>query len=113
MTDLPRSQTVSAALDTFWDNNKPAPLNAPPQKSQAPRVPDVVLARIDRSFGEKKEELRVALCEFEGKTYAGLRVIWRGREGEWLPGKAGITIRAKEIREVIAALQNIANEIAK
>ena len=75
------------------------------------RTPDIILAKLDRSFGAKKEELRVALCEFEGKRYGGIRVFWQNDKGEWLPGKAGVSVRAKEIKEVIEALKTIDAEL--
>src|SRR4051794_8547083 len=63
-----------------------------------------------RGRGGNEDEFRVSLDEFEPddgnpSRYASIRIWWRGRDGEWLPGKAGITIRRGELAGVIAALQ--------
>ncbi len=110
MTDHRRS--VSSALDRFAESQKqPDPAPKQTTSPEKPRVPDIVLAKCDRSFGDKSEELRVALCEYEGKRYAGIRVFWKTPQGDFAPSKTGVTIRAKEIGEVIKALKTIAEEL--
>jgi hypothetical protein len=42
-----------------------------------------VLCRLDRSFGEKKEELRLEQGEYEGKPTYALRVCWQGHDDKW------------------------------
>ncbi len=66
---------------------------------------------LDRSFKDKVEELRVELATFEGKQYVGIRVWWQPKPGEWAPGKAGVTVRAKELRAVVKALAAAAAEL--
>ena len=44
----------------------------------------------------------------DGKAVAwhSLRIFWKGREGQWLPGKQGITLRGRELKPIVEALQN-------
>lgn len=42
-----------------------------------------VLASFDRSWGDKKEELRLERGEYQGKPTFTLRVSWRGTDGNW------------------------------
>jgi hypothetical protein len=63
-----------------------------------------------RGKGKGDDEFRITVDEYtpdngRPSQYVSLRVWWVGREGEWLPGKAGITIRRGELANVIAALQ--------
>jgi hypothetical protein len=37
-------------------------------------------------------------------SWISLRVFWKGDDGTWKPGKAGVTIRSREIATVVAAL---------
>jgi hypothetical protein len=68
-----------------------------------------VLATIQRG---DKEELRVSLAK--ARTGAGrevqwhsIRVFWKDEEGKSRPGRAGITIRSKELQTVIDALSGV------
>lgn len=72
---------------------------------------DKVFESLDRSFNDKKEELRVSLGEYNGKTFASLRVFFKGTSGDMIPSKTGVTVRAKEIRKVIEALQRVESEL--
>lgn len=73
---------------------------------------DKVFESLDRSYKDKKEELRVALGEYNGKRFASMRLWWLGNDGEFRPDKTkGITVRPKEIRKVIEALQRMEQEL--
>jgi len=73
---------------------------------------DKVFESLDRSYKDKKEELRVALGEFNGKQFASLRLWWKGQDGEFRPDKTkGITVRPKELRKVIEALERLEREL--
>lgn len=56
-----------------------------------------------------KEVLRVQLVEARTErgqvTWHSLRVFWQDEGGNWKPGRQGITIRARELDEVIEALR--------
>lgn len=59
------------------------------------------------------DELRVSYVQAlaaDGKTvsWISLRVFFQ-KDGTWLPGKAGLTIRNKELRSVAEALSEAAN----
>lgn len=75
------------------------------------RAPDQVLCEIDRSFGDKKEVLRVSIGEYKGKKFASVRVFWFTPEETWAPGKSGVAIRKKELAQVIEALQEIQQQL--
>lgn len=72
---------------------------------------DQVFVTIDRSYSDKKEELRVSIGEYKGKRFASVRVFWLGERGDWLPGKSGVAIRVRELRQVIDALEAIHKQI--
>lgn len=42
-----------------------------------------VLATFDRSWGDKKEELRLERGEYKGKPTHALRLYWKGNDGQW------------------------------
>jgi hypothetical protein len=77
-------------------------------------VSETVMVAIPRG---DNEELRVSFTKgrtAEGKDIAwhGIRVFWKTAEGEWRPGKAGVTIRGKELHAVaIAFLRACASAI--
>jgi hypothetical protein len=41
------------------------------------------LVKLDRSWGDKQEELRLEQGEYQGKPTYSLRVCWRGNDGKW------------------------------
>jgi hypothetical protein len=64
-----------------------------------------VLLELDRTRkGEGPQKLRIAVKSYEGHAYLDLRVWWRKENGTWLPGKKGITVRARELADVQRAL---------
>jgi hypothetical protein len=54
---------------------------------------------------EDSEQLKIQVREYEGKKYLDLRIFFRGREGDMLATKKGLTLRVKELDQAIAALQ--------
>ncbi|WP_433703895.1 transcriptional coactivator p15/PC4 family protein [Paraburkholderia sacchari] len=53
------------------------------------------------------ERLRVTLSELRGRTYVDLRVWYMHRPdggAEWKPSRAGVTLRASQVGEVVQAL---------
>ncbi len=55
------------------------------------------------------EALRLQFCRgrADGREvcWHSLRVFWKDDVGEWHPGKQGITLRGKELRPIVEALQ--------
>ncbi len=54
---------------------------------------------------EGTAELRIAFAEFNGHPYVGLREWVKKDDGEWIPTKKGMSLKPKELPQVIAALQ--------
>lgn len=81
------------------------------QEQTEERGPDKVMETIDRSFGDKTEELRIVIGSFKGNDFIGLRVFWKTPEGTFAPGKSGVSVKKKELVRVIAALEKIRNEL--
>jgi hypothetical protein len=77
------------------------------------------LATFDRSFGDKKEELRLERGSYQGKTTYTLRVYWQTPDGSWRwsaqkPTQSGkcwerLNIKARELRDLGAALMHAAD----
>jgi hypothetical protein len=70
---------------------------------------EIIEERVMLAIPRGDEELRVTFTRArtgDGKEVAwhSIRVFWRTDNGEWRPGKQGITIRGKELRAVIDAL---------
>jgi hypothetical protein len=106
---------VSGALDKPRPGQQGRPdLPAVRQRMQEmdqAEAPDAgqVLLEIDRTKrGEGPEKLRIALKEYEGHPYLDLRIWWQ-RQGQWLPGKKGVTLRARDLADV----QRVLAEAAK
>jgi Transcriptional Coactivator p15 (PC4) len=85
----------------MWKNPKyaseaePAPSTPPAERGQR-------LATIPRG---RTEELRIALDEFEGRPYVALRLWAQGSDGGFWPVRGkGLSVRVKELDDVIAAL---------
>jgi hypothetical protein len=96
---------TSGALDKPRINA--ATLRADIAEIEQREAPDAgqVLLEIDRTKrGEGPERLQVALKEYEGHQYLDLRIWWRKENGAWLPSKRGITIRARELADVMRVL---------
>ncbi len=88
--------------------------------------PDVI-AKFDRSFGDKKEELRLERGEFNGNPTFTLRLHWQAADGTWRwaaqkPTQSGkcwarLNLKSKELKALgealIAASKTPANTNAK
>lgn len=57
------------------------------------------------------EQLRISVDEYEGKRYISARIWYRDAAGEYKPTKKGITIRSREIKDVIAWLIDAEREL--
>lgn len=55
-------------------------------------------------YKNQSEDVHVTLGEFAGHQLVGIRVFFR-KEGDVLPGKAGLSMRVSAIPELIAVLQ--------
>jgi hypothetical protein len=81
---------------------------APSRQSDLRIISETIMADIPRGRDDA-ERLRFSFVTAEsadGKPLAwhSLRVYWRDDAGEWRPGKAGVTIRGREIAPIAAAL---------
>lgn len=73
-----------------------------------------VLATLDRSYGDKHEELRLERGEYQGKPTFTLRLHWQAADGKWRwssqkPTQSGkcwerLNIKQRELRELGEAL---------
>jgi hypothetical protein len=73
-----------------------------------------VIATFDRSFGERREQLRLERSEFNGWPVFMLRVLWQSEDGTWRwsqakPSQSGkcwqaFSLKARELRELGEAL---------
>jgi len=85
---------------TFDRRGKPPPQSKP---STASTQGDAQrLATIARKDGA--EELRVEAKTFNNFPYYDIRVWFKSDGGEWRPTKTGVTIKPRELDDVIAAL---------
>jgi hypothetical protein len=50
------------------------------------------------------EEIRLEIATYEGRRFINARKWFRTAEGKWLPTKAGVSIRTRELSEWIEAL---------
>jgi hypothetical protein len=66
-----------------------------------------LLATIPRS---SREELRVMLSTFKGRTRCDVRVWYRGEGDEFLPGK-GVSILPNQLAAVLKALSAAQDEL--
>ncbi len=70
---------------------------------------DIIEERILVAIPRGDEELRVTFTRArkpDGSETAwhSIRVFWKTDDGQWRPGKQGITVRARELRAVADAL---------
>lgn len=67
------------------------------------------LATLPRNDGA--EEVRISLDEFNGHKYISLRLWFTDDRGNWWPTKKGVTIRPRELAEVLKALKGAAAQL--
>jgi hypothetical protein len=85
----------------------PTPARTAPNP-QAPVDHAQVLVAIPRGDAE---ELRVSLDEYEEHPFVSIRVWAQGRDGQWWPVRGkGVTVRVRELGQVINALGRAAKE---
>lgn len=53
------------------------------------------------------EELRVELASLDGHPFINLRIWFRTPAGQWLPTKKGVTVRLRELPELLRALGEV------
>ncbi|GMV19945.1 MAG: hypothetical protein AMXMBFR56_81690 [Polyangiaceae bacterium] len=58
----------------------------------------------------EEEELRVVRAIYEGRPYTSIRVWYQTDDG-WRPTKKGVSVRDREISQVIDALSKIARKV--
>lgn len=56
-------------------------------------------------------EVRLSRCRFKGASFTKLQLWYPGTDEELRPGKQVITIRDRELGDVIAALQKIQRKV--
>jgi hypothetical protein len=61
----------------------------------------------------ESDVLRVVRKTYEGKPFTDLRVFFRADDGQLRPTKKGCSIRDREVAEVVAALQRVANKLGQ
>lgn len=81
---------------------------------------NTVLAKFNRSFGDKKEELRLERGEYNGKPTFTLRLYWQTPDGAWRwasqkPTTSGkcwerLNLKQKELQALGEALIAAAND---
>lgn len=49
-------------------------------------------------------EIRISNDEYKGKKFVSIRTWWHSGDGDWKPGKQGITIKADQWEEFQAIL---------
>lgn len=77
-----------------------------------------VIATFDRSWGDKREELRLERGEYQGKPTFSLRLYWQTPDGAWRwaaqkPTQSGkcwerLNLKQKELRDLGNALLHAA-----
>ena len=98
------------------ENDEGAPSPPPPPTTEAAggAPVDRVLLRFARKpskDGGAREEVRIAVRFYEGHPYIDVR-HWFEAKPEWKPTPRGITIRARELPLVAAALAALVTELA-
>ena len=82
-----------------------------------------ILAKFDRSFGDKKEELRLERGDYQGKPTYTLRLYWQTPDGAWRwssqkPTQSGkcwerLNLKSKELKAIGETLIRAANNAPK
>ncbi len=72
--------------------------------SEAPDAGQVLFEADRTKKGEGPERLRISVREYQTSKFLDVRIWWRGRGDVWMPSKKGITVRLREIDDVIRVL---------
>jgi hypothetical protein len=54
----------------------------------------IVVAELPRN---NREVIRVSLDQYRGREVADARAWWRDQQGEWKPGRSGLTLSVKHL----------------
>jgi hypothetical protein len=75
--------------------------------SISPNDDGELLLALDRAKpGEAPtEQLRISIREFKGHRFVEARLFWMTPEGTWAPSKKGLSIRSRELSDVLGALE--------
>jgi hypothetical protein len=78
----------------------------PARSSEAYDAPEVVLCDLDRGPPDDRarERLRVSLRSYKGHPFVDVRLVFRGRDGEYRGTQKGVTVKRRELEAVLAAL---------
>lgn len=57
-----------------------------------------------------REEIRVELCEYNGKPILNARVWWKDDAGEFFPSRKGLTVSAKHLPAFTKAINTVLAE---
>jgi hypothetical protein len=68
---------------------------------------DFVLLELARG---ESDVLRITRRSYEGKPFTDARIYFR-KDGELFPTRKGLSIRDRELPQVLAALQRVANKL--
>jgi len=58
------------------------------------------------------ERLAVTIGDYQGKRFASVRIFYRDHEGAWRPSTKGTSVRRRELRGVIEALEQAERELS-
>ncbi len=65
-------------------------------------MPDIVVATIPKPNG--REEIRVTLNEYRGRSLVSLRVWYRDAAGEMKPGRSGVNVAVDMLPALVDGL---------
>ena len=51
-----------------------------------------------------KQEIRVSLSNFNGRTFGDLRLFVPNKQGEWIPTMKGVTVGIEQLKELEEAV---------
>jgi|ERR1051325_5962625 hypothetical protein len=73
--------------------------------SEPPSVPEtpypILIAEWPRN---KREIIRVALDQYQGRDVVDARSWWRDEQGKWRPGRSGLTLSLKHLHPLAEGL---------
>jgi hypothetical protein len=76
-----------------------------PPRHEAPPAEPRRLATFPRGT-DGSEELRIELAEFKGKEFVNVRIWFRGEDGKFYPTKRGVSLKLRELPEIVSALSD-------
>lgn len=89
-------------------------LQRTPVKKAKTSSPGASAASTTNDAGEKYWELdskkRASVRSFNGKTFVDIREFYL-KDGQWLPGKKGITLQLAQFRKLLEVADDITKEL--